>query len=163
MLIPKVHLFSHSTLQSLNLSPFALINQLQCSSTMVPPMEVKFPISHFTGILRVLLRSTPQYTKHSSYTYRISLKFCVLLMLRKIIYEILWCFARMPTLAQNGAKGEKNDAKCEKSVVKYNAMQILFCLFCENFMLFSDKCIVSLRKQYRRYQYFFWYWPKISM
>ncbi len=47
MLSPKVKLFFyHSALQCLNLSPYALINQLQCSSTVVLPTEVKVSIWH---------------------------------------------------------------------------------------------------------------------
>ncbi len=89
-----------------------------------------YRISYVTGILRAFLQNTPWNTKHPLYTFRT--------LPQKIkTMKSFWCFVRMQTVAQNGAKQEKNYAK-------YLAIQFPFFGFREHFRLFCDTCIAGL-------------------
>ncbi len=90
-----------------------------------------YRISHFTDISRVFSWNTPQNTKHSLYTFRISFKLHVR---EKINYEILLTFRENAILSIKLCKTRKNEAK-------YPALHFLFFVFRKHFMLFCEKCI----------------------
>ncbi len=111
-------------------------SQARCLPKLWKGRLYAYPISYFAG--------TPRNTKHSLYTFHISFKFCVLLMLQKT-YKTLWHLAQMPTLAKNCAKCGKRCAKWEKSDAKYPAIHFQFSAFGECFCIFCDKCIAGLK------------------
>ncbi len=122
-------------------------NETDFSYTKLQDWLYTFHISHFVDISRMFLQNTPQNTKHSLYTFPISCEFRVLLMPQKNKPQILWFFARMPTLAWNAVKCKKRKkgAKREKSDAKYTAVPFSFFTFCDHLRVFRDMCIAGLK------------------
>ncbi len=84
-------------------------------------------------------RYTPRNTKHSLYTFQISCKFCVLLMLRKIKPQ------NPLTSRVNADLGAKCcNVKSKRRGAKYPAIHFLFFAFRDRFHVFRDKCILGL-------------------
>ncbi len=106
------------------------------------------PAIHFSYFaFRKYFRETPQNTKHSLYTFRVSYEFCVLLMLQKNKPQNSFTFR---TNADPGArcykmqKAKKGVWNAKKVTRKYPTIHFSFFTFCDRFRIFRDKCIASL-------------------